>query len=110
MSILQLGTYRGLGRCLMILKHPVTGMLSITLSTLAILLHHKVVSPTIQVLLGTVENRVIKTPEEFNAVCTRMNNYDMKSCPGIDADYCKQCREVIHYEVKNVRVTESPMS
>ena len=49
------------------------------------------------------------TPEEFISICTGMSNYHMKFCLSIAADYYKQCREVIHHELKNVGVIESPI-
>ena len=61
-------------------------------------------------LLKTVENGVIKTPEQFKAICVRMLSSDWKFCPGIDMDDYEECREAIRYDIKTVQVTKSPIS
>ena len=61
-------------------------------------------------LLKTVENGVIKTLEQFKAVCTRMLGHDWKFCPGIDMDDYEECKEAIRYDIKTVQVTKSPIS
>ena len=52
---------------------------------------------------------MLDKPEQFNEICTRLVSEDMKFCPGLDKEEYHEHREVIRYDLKNVRITTSPV-
>ena len=61
-------------------------------------------------LLDTIETGMVDQPEQFKEICTRLVSKDnMKFCPGLDKEEYQHYRDIIRYDLKNVRIATSPI-
>ena len=57
-----------------------------------------------------MEEGNVATPEEFVSLCEKIaDNKNFKFCPGIDLEEYEQCKEMIKYDPKSVRVIDVPV-
>lgn len=63
-----------------------------------------------QVLLQTVEEGNIASPEDFKVLCERVaDSRNYKVCPGIEVEEYDQYKQVIGYDPKKVRIVDLPV-